>query len=52
MISGRRTAQGASFDLMMVPETANMPPSPWQIDLDVRDLGRGKYRASGARCDR
>jgi hypothetical protein len=28
--------------MMIVPEVANMPPTPWQIDLDARDLGPGE----------
>src|SRR5271170_716090 len=25
--------QGASFDMMIVPEAANMPPTPWQTEI-------------------
>jgi hypothetical protein len=26
-------AQGGSFDIMIVPEAANMPPTPWQTEI-------------------
>ena len=28
-----RAAHGASFDMTMVPEAANMPPTPWQTEI-------------------
>ena len=28
-----KPAQGGSFDMMIVPEAANMPPTPWQTEI-------------------
>jgi hypothetical protein len=25
--------QGGSFDMMIVPDVANMPPTPWQTEI-------------------
>jgi hypothetical protein len=29
----RESGYGASFDMVMVPEAANMPPTPWQTEI-------------------
>ena len=29
----RESGYGGSFDMMMVPEAANMPPTPWQTEI-------------------
>ena len=31
--SGKTRAYGGSFDMMIVPEAANMPPTPWQTEI-------------------
>jgi hypothetical protein len=33
MQASYRLDQGAWFDMMMVPEAANMPPTPWQTEI-------------------
>jgi hypothetical protein len=42
---------GGSFDMMMVPLAANMPPTPWQTEILASGIcaGPGRCRASGAR---
>jgi hypothetical protein len=32
---------GASFDMMIVPEAANMPPTPWQTEILASGIWAG-----------
>jgi len=34
-------AQGGSFDMMMAPEAANMPPTPWQTEILASGIWAG-----------
>src|SRR5260370_11289505 len=36
-----KRAQGASFVMMMVPEAANMPPTPWQTEIRAPGIWAG-----------
>ena len=31
--ASHRRRKGGSFDMMIVPEAANMPPTPWQTEI-------------------
>jgi hypothetical protein len=31
--NNREPGYGGSFDMMIVPEAANMPPTPWQTEI-------------------
>jgi hypothetical protein len=33
--------QGTSFDMMIVPEAANMPPTPWQTEIRASGIWAG-----------
>ena len=35
--------------MMMVPDAANIPPTPWQTEIWAPGFGRGRCRAFGAR---
>jgi hypothetical protein len=38
-------AQGPSFDMMIVPEAANMPPTPWQTEILASGIWAGAMPA-------
>jgi hypothetical protein len=41
-VLGSRLIYSGWFDMMIVPEAANMPPTPWQTEiLAPGDLGGG-----------
>jgi hypothetical protein len=33
--------QGGSFDMMIVPDAANMPPTPWQTEIRASGIWAG-----------
>jgi hypothetical protein len=39
----RRPVYGGSFDMMMVPEAANMPPTPWQTEIFAPGICAGGF---------
>ena len=41
LASGLSRAQGSSFDMMMVPEAANVPPTPWQTEIRAPGIWAG-----------
>jgi hypothetical protein len=45
----RPAAYGGSSDMMMVPEAANMPPTPWHTENLAPGIWARRCRASGAR---
>jgi hypothetical protein len=38
---GSIAAQGTSFDMMIVPDVANMPPTPWQTEIRAPGIWAG-----------
>ena len=34
-------AHGGSFDMMIVPEAGNMPPTPWQTEISAPGICAG-----------
>jgi hypothetical protein len=33
--------QGGSFDMMIAPDAANMPPTPWQTEIRASGIWAG-----------